>query len=320
MPAPALRASCPVCDLVLAAPVLPPDVARAVLVCPKCNHRWPAPLAADLPPGPLRCSTHPEREATRVCDGCGEAWCDECDEDDRSQTVGSLRVSTCCLSKRLSVARVEIARPFWEDLPAVLTWSLRRAGLPVLLIFWIGSFVPFVSWLLLLVLAAYLQHVLRASARGASHLPPYPEFDEPVQDILYPLGRFLAVTAVLWFPWWFYRLFLGGHGWFLGALLALPAAALWPFAVTAASVGRSLRVLTDVRMLTSVLSRIRHDYWMTLALLAALAAPVAVIDGVSHATVAVLLASLLRYYGLFTGFHMLGCMVLQTRHAVDWEV
>jgi hypothetical protein len=320
MSATTLRLNCPICELALAAPVASLRAERVVVVCPKCAHRWHPHAAPGVDSGPLRCSAHPEREASWVCDDCGGAWCEDCDERERGQTVGNLRVSTCCLARRLPVTRVEAARPFWEDLPAVMLWPLRRAGLPMLLIFWAGSFIPFVSWFLQLILAAYLQHVLRTSARGAPHLPPYPEVDEPVQDVVYPLGRFLAVTVVLWFPWWFARVFLGAPAPLL-ALLALPGAVLWPFAVTVASVGRSLRGLTDLPLLAAVLSRIRVDYAAALGVLATLAAAVALLELASSKVVGLgLLASLLRYYALFAGFHVLGLMVLQTRHAVEWEV
>jgi len=316
---PALRVSCPVCELSLAAPAALLGTGRAVLVCPKCDHRWPPPASAHAERRPLRCSSHAERPASWVCDECEGAWCEDCDDAERSQTVGDLRLSTCCLARRLPVARVEVARPFWEDLPAVLLWPLRSAGLPMLLVFWAGSFIPLVGWLLLLILAAYLQHVLRTSARGAPHLPPYPDLDDPVQDVIYPLGRLLAVTVVLWFPWWFAQVFFEAPK-VVGVILALPAVLFWPFAVTAASVGRSLRVLTDLPLLASVLSRIRVDYVAALGLLLALAAPVALLEMGSKSVVLALLASLLRYYALFTGFHVLGRMVLQTRHLVEWEV
>jgi len=316
-----LRTSCPVCELAVAVPAgLAGDPSRAVLVCPQCEHRWPPDLQAGASGGSDVCRDHPARAVAWICDECDEGWCVDCDEGERAQTVGELRLSSCCMARRVPVADVERVRPFWEDLAGVLAWPLRRAGLPMLLIFWLGNFVPLLSWLIMLVLAAYLQHVLRVSARGAPHLPPFPDFDDVVRDVLYPLGRFAAVTAVLWFPLWFYRVFLGHGSPVVEVLLALPAAALWPFAVTAASVGRSLRVLLEPSTLISVLARIRLDYAVLLTLLASLLLPVGILDRFSEYTVAALAGSLLRFYALFAGFHAMGLMVRQTRNVVDWEV
>ncbi len=189
----------------------------------------------------------------------------------------------------------------------------------MLLLFWAGSFVPFVDWLLLFALAAYLQHVLRVSARGAPHLPPFPAIDEPVQDVAYPLLRLLVVAAVLGLPWVVWRLFFEG-GPVVGTLLLLPVLVLGPFAVTVASVGRSLDAFGEPAAIGRALARIREDYTVVVLVVLALALPVAVLAPFSERLAVALVAWLLTYYGLFATFHLLGRLVFRTRDLVSWEV
>jgi hypothetical protein len=181
--------------------------------------------------------------------------------------------------------------------------------------------VPLISWLALIALAAYLQHVLRASAVGARSLPAYPAIDDVVVDLIYPLGRFVVVIAVLCGPSMLYRRWTDAPSDdpFLWALRSIPIL-LGPFAVTVASIARSSRVLFDIPLLARVFVRTAGDYamaWLFLLLLVLVHGLIGTIA--ARSDIALVALSAFRYYALFVAFHVLGRYVMQTRHLVDWE-
>lgn len=192
----------------------------------------------------------------------------------------------------------------------------------MLLLFWLGSFVPLLSWILLLLLAAYLQHILRRSAQDLDHLPDYPALQSVPETILYPLGRLLTGTLLAWGPLLLYVRHAGGSStdpayW----LLAAVGVVAWPILAIVASLTPSVVALFDFPAMIRAVSRIGPDYAVTCVVLAGLGMiDVALTANADASPVAGLASTLFRVYASFVTFHVLGRLVLQTARRVDWAV
>lgn len=293
----------------------------ALLSCTACGAEWPPPPPATDDRDLAGCEAHAGRPATAVCDRCGKEWCEACLGPAAAATRGP-RITPCCEAAPVAVAGVRFVEPYWRDPLAVVTYPFRRKGVFMLLLFWLGGYVPLLSWILLILMAAYLQHILRRSAQDLDHLPDYPALVSVPETILYPLGRLLVASLVAWGPWLLFVRYAGGTRagpvfW----VLVTVGIATWPILAIVASLTPSIAALFDFPSIARAVVRIPTDYTVTCVVLAAIVTAGAGLGRSADANpVAGLASSFFHVYGAFVVFHVLGRMVLQTARRVDWAI
>src|SRR4029453_11738014 len=149
-------------------------------------------IAVPAPPArTAACRKHPEKVAWWSCDECGKVHCDECL---KAHVPGRIRTESCPECK--GYLR-KVQAPSVDDPPAGLPGMLRDAaayplrGHGLVLILLGGIFLAFIDLLsrsfrmrtaLFFAifgagyLAAYMLHIVEASANGKKQLPDWPEF------------------------------------------------------------------------------------------------------------------------------------------------
>jgi hypothetical protein len=289
--------------------------------CARCDRLWPVPSAALTAAAALRCRDHPGRRARWFCDRCGQGFCAACIPAERIRGVMT-RLSPCCRAHGIPLATVFEIEPIWKRPAAVLRYPFHRKTWPVYAAILIGLHIPVINWLIMLLLAGYLAHVLVTSARGQTYLPEFPDFVSAWDAVFFPIGRLLVSGWWAFAPLWLYARWHGYEGsdpvvW----LLWIFGAALTPMIVMLGALSRSVFAALNPVNVFRFIAAIGRDYAVALALLVFLWAiylPVRPFLDMAY------LGSWIRpaadLYALFLTFHILGRTAYVTRDRADWGV
>jgi hypothetical protein len=169
-------------------------------------------VAAPAPPNSTAaCRKHPEKVAWWRCDECGKVHCDECL---KVQVPGRIRTESCPACKGY-LRKAHVPSP--DDVPTGFPGMLQDAaayplrGHGLVLIFLGGLFLAFIvllsrSWKIRIglffavfgagYLAAYMLHIVEASANGKRKLPEWPEFSNFWDSICIPFFQVLLPVAL----------------------------------------------------------------------------------------------------------------------------
>jgi hypothetical protein len=212
--------------------------------------------------------------------------------------------------------------PFWTRPGGILLYPVHPRGLLILAVIGVLWFIPFLSWILMLLFAGFLIRVLVTSAEGSNHLPEFPEFKDVWQAIVVPLFLMAISFAVAFLP---LILYAGYRDW------DLSGAAVWPLgiygllvfpvmAMTTAVTGRAVPALDPVNLFR-IVRAIRKTYAALVVWLAVIvSADLLVRPHLDGPTPLLIVRLVLDLYALFLVFHLLGRAIHQTRAEVDWNV
>ena len=313
------RSACPDCNQ--AHTILAPPAGRFVVRCSHCRRLWPPAVSAETEVGAERCNEHPGRKTKWVCEQCDRAWCQPCSR--RVRTPGfQTKLSPCCNDGLVPVADVQVIRPFWTELPAVMLYALRGGSPFVLLFLFFGGFVPIFSLTIPIFAAGYGVHVTRCSSSDPYSAPGFPGHNDILDDFLFPLLRLLGASLVAWYPWLLYAQF-GPEtpNPIVRGLFLVLGLSIYPAIVLNTTIqNRLFRALVPTELWRTI-------RWMGLDYLAVIAAlGIFVLAWKASGQIAAendalgLLMRYTRFYLLVTMFHVFGRSVWQTRHRIDWGV
>lgn len=313
------RTNCPDCNQVHA--VLDRPAGRWVVRCAHCRRLWPPELDGSADEAARTCNEHPGRRTAWVCEQCDLAWCAPCGR--RVRTHGfDHSLSPCCRAGLQPITPSSVLRPFWNELPAVLLYAFRGGSPLVLAFLFLGGFVPILAWTIPVFAAAYGVHVTRCSAGDPYTAPDFPEPDNILTDLLYPLFRLLGASVVAWLPWLLYRqygpdepnpllltgsLVLGMTIYPAIVLIAIARNALFEALVPLEWV-RTMRLMGRDYLAVVLAVGLFFLAWKATGRIAA-----------EHDLLA-LAMRFARFYLMVTIFHILGRAVWQTRHRIDWGI
>jgi|SRR5688572_11733753 len=225
-------------------------------------------VAASAPPvrgAASPCRKHPEKVAWWRCDECGTVHCDECL---KVHVPGRIRTESCPACKGyLRKAHVPTADDVPTGFPGMLrdavAYPLRGHGLVLIILG--GVFLAFIDlissgsshlsrpWkiragLILAVfgagyLAAYMLHIVEASANGKRKLPDWPEFSNFWDSICIPFFQVLVPIALcIFIPGGVPLLLLGWNeqAFAIGVALAIVCSFYMPMAILSIAVNNAV--------------------------------------------------------------------------------
>jgi hypothetical protein len=318
---PLTHVACPECETVQVVVAPGEATGRFHARCVRCDRVWPVP-AQTLPPGAsLRCREHPGRRARWFCSECGRGYCAECVAPQRIQWV-ELHASPCCKVRCIPVAVVFEVEPLWRRPADLFRYPFHRKTWPVFVAILVGLHIPVISWLVVLLLAGYLSHVLSTSARGQTHLPEFPDFVSAWESVFFPTARLLLCGWWAFAPLWLYARWQGYSTsdpvvwplWIFGLLITPMLVMLCALAPT---VFAAINPVNVARMIKAM----GKDYALLIGYLAVLWAAyllvrpfldVGCLGSVVHAAA--------DLYVLIVTFHILGRTAYITSDRVDWGV
>jgi hypothetical protein len=212
--------------------------------------------------------------------------------------------------------------PLWTRPLALLRYPLHRKGWPVYAAALIGLHIPVISWMVVLLLASYLSHVLVTSAAGRTHLPEFPDFVSAWDSVFFPTARLFVTGWWAFLPLWLYAR-QQGHAWTdpVVPLLWMFAVLLTPMIVMLGALSQSvLQAVNPVNVLRFIRAT-GVDYYAAVALLVILwALYLSVRSFFIQGPFASWIEPAADLYALALSFHILGRTAYLTRGRVGWGV
>ncbi|MBN2496610.1 MAG: hypothetical protein JXR96_18620, partial [Deltaproteobacteria bacterium] len=152
----------------------------------------------------ITCSMHSRAKAAWRCTECHKDLCPDCAASGESQSGAVVRCKHCGALAIPLMEHREI-QPYWKMFPAFLGAIVSLEGLlqilAVAVVMYLVSFIPLLGGLLSLSLwIAYYFSVIRKAAFGAERLPTISDFENPLDDMVAPLLRFVLASLILWAP------------------------------------------------------------------------------------------------------------------------
>jgi hypothetical protein len=296
-----------------------------------------------------RCGRHPGSPAGWICAGCQTRLCPACAGTRSAGPTSSYTVCTLCGDAATPlVAPRSVLRPFHERLLAAPGWPLGKpvllslvalAGFRALLSY--RGFAPLHAQLVVAGTSlgafwAYVFYIIRHTATGRPGLG-VPEFRDVKEDLFAPAGKGAAATALIWVPAVLYLLATNGWDWAVLLdsgkfhdpviwLLVLLGIAYCPMALVAAATDIELVGMLNPVQIVRYITRAGRDYLITVAALALVAIPGAIIQGLMAPLLRALpipffcrwLAEAASLYVPFVMARMLGTLLYVHGDALDW--
>jgi len=296
-----------------------------------------------------RCGRHPASPAGWVCSGCQARLCPACAGIRSAGPTSSYTVCTLCGDGATPLkAPRSVLRPFSERLLAAPGWPLGRSVLLSLVA--LAGFRALLSYRGMaplhaqLVVAgaslgafwAYVFYIIRHTATGQPGLG-VPDFRDVKEDLFAPAGKGAAATALIWLPAVLYLLATNDWDWSVLLesgkfhdpvlwLLVLVGIAYCPMALVAAATDIELVGMLNPVQIVRYISRAGRDYLITVAAVALMAIPGALVNGLVAPLLRALpipffcrwLAEAASLYVPFVMARMLGTLLYVHGDALDW--
>jgi hypothetical protein len=298
-----------------------------------------------------RCGRHPAAGAGWLCTGCGARLCPDCVATRSAGTSSSYAVCVGCgAAANVIMASRTALRPFHERLFHAPGFPVTRSAL-VSLVLLAGfrtllsyrGFAPLpaqaaVAGASLGAFWAYIFYIIRQTATGRPGLG-VPDFRDVKEDLFVPAAKGAAATALIWAPTALYLLLT--NGWDLGVLsapekvndpviwlLVLAGIAYCPMALVAAATDIELLGILNPLQVVRYIWKAGRDYAITVAAIAVMAVPGAIIQVVVVPLLRALpvpffcrwLAEAAALYVPFVMARMLGTLLHVHGDALDWGV
>jgi hypothetical protein len=296
-----------------------------------------------------RCGRHPGALAGWVCSGCHTRLCPACAATRAAGPTSSYTVCALCGDGAVPiVAPRAVLRPFTERLLPAPSWPLGKsvlaslvalAGFRALLSY--RGFAPLQAQAVVAGASvgafwAYIFYIIRHTASGQRGLG-VPEFRDVKEDLFAPATKGAAATALIWVPAVLYLLVSNGWDWqalFAPGnfrdpviwLLVLLGIAYCPMALVAAATDIELVGMLNPLQIVRYIGKAGRDYLITVAALALLAVPGALISGLIAPLLRGLpipffcrwLAEAATLYVPFVMARVLGTLLHVHGDALDW--
>jgi hypothetical protein len=318
---PLSHVACPECETVQIVAAPAGEAGRLHARCVRCRRVWPVPAISLPTAASMRCREHRGRSAKWFCERCKQGFCAACIPPRRVQWV-ELHTSPCCNARCVPLAEVFGIGPLWTRPAAVLRYPFHRKTWPVYVAILVGLHIPVINWLVMLLLAGYLAHVLVTSARGGTYLPEFPDFVSAWDSVFFPIGRLLICGWWAFAPLWLYARWQG-HAWsdpvvwLLWAFALLLTPMVLMLGALAPSVFSALNPVNVVRFVAAT----GKDYAVAVASVLILwAVYLAVRPYLDVAYLGSWIQPGADLYVLFLSFHILGRTAYLTRDRAEWSV
>jgi len=181
------------------------------------------------------------------------------------------------------LAHMEAAqeRTLFHELPGAFRYPFKKDGWLLLvggtLFFAFLNFLMTFAMLFALPIAifsggylfSYMQAIITSSAQGEDELPPWPDFSDFIQDIVYPFVQTTGAILICFGPGLFVPLFVEQNT-ILRATLLIIGGLHFPMALTGVSIAQSLSGLNPAVILPSIL-RVPLQYAVACAVLGVVA-------------------------------------------------
>lgn len=286
----------------------------------------------------MKCRNHPDVEATWRCLACGRSFCERCV---KIFAAHGPSIATCpvCGEKCEDITQTEEAivsreASFWDRLPAIFAYPLRKHGPHILVggaIFFaivdLAARLPvlkIICWLFFGgYLCRYFLSIVYDSATGSTSPPTWPEMDPSafISDNVKALVRFIAPAVVSYLPAVAYFAF--GPRAFDGAfvLLVVVGSIYYPMSLTAVAFFDRVSAVSPVPVIRSI-SRAPVDYLATCVVFMLVLFSLGYVREVNHVIHVFVLSLLVRWFivlYLWTmAMHLLGMFYHTNRHKLHW--
>lgn len=293
----------------------------------------------------MKCANHPEIEATWRCVACGRSFCGSCVKTLAARGISAAICPVCggkCEDVTLTEEAAVATEPsFWERLPGIVIYPLRKDGLIILIVGaiffaiadsltrWTGFFGSYallfsiVIWLVVTgYLCRYFLSVVYSSSTGDSSPPTWPDL-EPGSFIggsLSALFKFIA-PAVLSYGAAAAYYFFGPREFDRSFVVLVIAGSLYyPMSLTAVALSDDVAAANPVPVIRSIL-RVPLEYLATSILFMVLLylnylRQIHLVIGVP------VIGSLVRWFILLyvwtMAMHLLGMFYYTNRHRLQW--
>jgi hypothetical protein len=179
----------------------------------------------------------------------------------------------------------EKIEPFWNDIPGLIKYPVSGTGIYLLVggtlfvtVFqFIISLPTLFFWATIIVaaffagyLSSYFVSVMRASARGESNPPDWPDITHVGSNVLHPLWVVSLPSVVSFLPALIYAIYLALYGGSLPVLILLISigALYYPMALIASAISDApLNSINFIAIFSSIF-KVGKDYLIALAILA----------------------------------------------------
>ena len=252
--------------------------------------------------------------------------------------------STCKSIKEDNAERTKMkdmeSISFWKSLPNILRYPIRKQSLPLILIgavmFMAAEFAastyifsPVLHILMAVFIVGYLflymQKVIVATPNAEEDLPAWPDFSDPFDDILFPMGQLAGTFLASFGPYLAYMIYHATSGTDMNMGILFPLfvwGMLYLIALLAVAMADSVMAANPLVVLPSI-TRIAGQYLFGCALFFTLVSIRYVVARLIHIhfdvpIISTAITSFIALYLLTVEMRMLGVMYYLNRRRLRW--